>query len=131
MGDQFDHGLWPDEGAQGTVMSLPTLSNIPQTEQAFAEFSFSNYDEHRKIYAAIQRDFAISLQEYIIEPLPLFDFSNWAYRHQLMHNLQNQVLGIAGNDLTSVDFSKPDQLAAFIWLHASEHYQAANILGLT
>lgn len=112
-------------------MALVNLYNIPTTPEGFAEFSFSNYDEHKKIFSAIQSAYATRLEEYIIEPLPLFDFSAWAYRHQLMHNEQNQVLGIAGNDLTSIDFTKPDQLASWINLHAQEHYQAASILRLT
>ena len=109
---------------------LANLYNIPTTEKGFLEFSFANVDEHRKALSAIRSIYTITLQEYIIDPIPMFDFPAWAYRHQQMHNQQNQVLGIAGNDLTSVDFTKPDQLSSWISLHAQEHYQAASILGL-
>lgn len=112
-------------------MALPTLYNIPTNMRDFAVFSFTNMDEHRKIITSVRSAYNVILQEYIIDPVPFEDFPAWAYRHQQMHNQQNAVLGITGNDLTTVDLSKPDQLASWIALHANEHYQAASILGIS
>lgn len=109
---------------------LPLLYNSPKDKSGFDEFSFANIDEHRKIATAVKTLYGITLSQYIIDPIPLFDFSAWAYRHQQMHNEQNAVLGIAGNDLTTVDLSKEDQVSAWINLHAQEHYQASAILEL-
>lgn len=109
---------------------LASLYNIPQDTNGFNQFSFANVDQHRKIISAIRSKIGTQLTEYIIDPIPLFDFPTWAYNHQLMHNAQNAVLGIVGNDLTTVDFSKPEQVANWISLHAFEHYQAAGILGI-
>lgn len=110
---------------------LPLLYNVPTDQNSFMEMSFANVDEHRKIITAVRTLYSITIQEYIIDPIPMFDFSGWAYRHQLMHNQQNAVLGIAGNDLTAVDLTKPDEVAAWTNLHAQEHYQAASILGIS
>ena len=112
-------------------MALPNLYNAITDDKSLMEFSFANVDEHRKILAAIRNTYNINLQEYIIDPIPSWDFSAWAYRHQQMHNEQNSVLGITGNDLTSVDFTKQDQVYAWAQLHAQEHYQAAQILRIT
>lgn len=109
---------------------LANLYNIPVDEKGWNQFSFANVDQHRKIISAIRAAGGIQLTEYIIDPIPLFDFPAWAYNHQLMHDAQNSVLGIVGNDLTTVDFSKPEQVSAWINLHFSEHQQAASILGL-
>jgi hypothetical protein len=42
----------------------------------------------------------------------------------------DSILGIAGNDLSDVDWSNPDQLESWVWLHAQEHYRAETILGI-
>jgi hypothetical protein len=110
---------------------LASLYNVPSDQNGFMELSFANVDEHRKIITAVKNAYGIAIQEYIIDPIPLFDFPAWAYRHQQMHNQQNAVLGIAGNDLTAVDLTKPDELASWVNLHAQEHYQAASILGIS
>lgn len=110
---------------------LASLYNVPVDDIGFLEFSFANVDEHRKILQKLRLSYGIRLTEYIIDPIPMFDFPTWARRHQQMHNQQNAVLGITGNDLSTIDLNRKDQLAAWINLHAQEHYQAANILRLT
>lgn len=111
-------------------MALPNLWNLPTTPETLAIFSFSNMDEHRKAAQQIlvQLNATITLRP--LDPIPLADIGAWAYNHQLVHNQQNAVLGIAGNDLTTVDFNDLSQLVNWIQLHAQEHYQASQILGL-
>ena len=109
---------------------LASLYNIPSDERSFWHFSFANTDQHRQIISAIRSLYKINLPEYILDPIPQDDFPAWAYRHQQMHNQQNQVLGIAGNDLTTLDITKQDEVSDWIQLHAKEHYQAATKLGI-
>lgn len=112
-------------------MALATLYNVPRDEPSLAEFAFANMNEHFKIQEALQRLLGISVEVFPLDPIPAADIGNWAYNHQAMHNQQNQILGIAGNDLTQPDFSSPEAMEAWSFDHASEHVQAAQILGLT
>jgi hypothetical protein len=69
-----------------------------------------------------------TLTTYVLDPIAGFDRDNWLRRHQTAHNDMNEVLGIAGNDLSDVDFKNPKELQAWINLHAQEHLQANDIL---
>ena len=110
---------------------LANLYNPFTDQKSLDQFSFNNLDEHRKIVSAARVRYNVSLPLYVIDPLPQWDFPAWAYRHQFMHNAQNQLLGIAGNDLTTLDFSRQDEIDSWIALHAQEHYQANSILGIS
>ena len=107
---------------------LASLFNIPKDKTALAQFSFANADEHTQINQGILKKYSIQMPVYVLDPIPT-DQQNWLETHQNVHNLMNAVLGIVGNDLSDVDFKKPNELASWIWLHAQEHYQAAKILG--
>ena len=109
---------------------LASLYNIPTDEETFNRFSFANVDQHRKIISAIRTLYGKSLTEFILDPVPPSDLPAWAYRHQQMHNAQNAVLGIAGNDLTTVDYTRPDEMEDWVQIHAQEHYKAAAQLGI-
>lgn len=111
-------------------MTLANLSNIPNDLNTLAIWTFSNQDEHLKIAAAIRRIFNVRVQAYILDPMPLHDRGAWLYNHQQAHNQQNAILGIAGNDLTQVDFDDPAQVASWVDQHNTEHILAAQILRL-
>ena len=112
-------------------MGLPTLYNLPSTPETLDAFSFANMDEHRKIAAALLAQLTVDIALYPLDPMGLGqDLGNWLYNHQIVHNAQNAALGIAGNDLTTVDFTDISQLTNWIELHAGEHYQASQLLGL-
>lgn len=111
-------------------MALATLFNIPGAEDTLLQFSFANQDEHFKITSKINDVFDLNTTNYPLDPIPLHDFGAWLYTHQQAHNTMNAVLGIIGNDLTGLDLKDRAQVAAWIWLHANEHVQAANILRL-
>lgn len=112
-------------------MALAPLFNIPEDEAGLGVFSFHNQDMHRQIVLAIEATMNVTLPLYPIDPIPLSDLAAWADTHQAMHADFTRVLGIVGSDFSSVDFNDPAQLSAFIFLHAAEHTQAANILGLS
>lgn len=109
---------------------IAALYNIPNNPQTLARFSFHNRDQHLLAVDAIFRKTGIMLPQYPIDPILAADFKNWAYLHQAMHNSINTALNLQGNDLTDVDFDKPDEVATWIQLHASEHVAWGNALGL-
>jgi hypothetical protein len=111
-------------------MGLATLYNVPTTEQEMNVFSFNNAAEHTKIADSLFRQFSLPIPQFVLDPIPLDDTGAWLFQHQSLHNIMNGVLNTPSNDLTSVDFKDPEQLSAWIWLHAQEHYKAADKLGL-
>lgn len=112
-------------------MSLASLLNIPATDdvRSFDEFSFSNADQHFIVTRAIAAQKSINLPYYVIDPMPFSDIGVWLYEHQQWHNNINGILGVAGLDFTSVDFSNEEQAASWIRLHFSEHLSWAQKLG--
>ena len=108
---------------------LANLANVPHNQIDLLQFSFANNDDHLRIIAAIFKQGNILLPTYILDPIPTADIGAWLYVHQTVHNQMNSVLSIDGSDLTSVDFGKQDELAAWIWQHYREHYQANQTLG--
>ena len=81
-------------------------------------------DINEKIYVLLK----LALPEYILDPIDPNDTGTWEYQHQLMHDNQNSILGIQGQDLTGVDWKNPEVLTAWVFLNSSEHYQAAEEL---
>ena len=110
------------------MSGLANLFNVPQTDSERATWSFDHMAHHRDINAAIYRLIAVALPEYILDPIDVNDSGQWEDQHQLMHDNENQILGIQGQDLTGVDWKNPELLTAWIWLNVNEHYQAAQIL---
>jgi hypothetical protein len=111
---------------------LATLYNLFNDQRGLDQFAFANADLHVRQNAAIAARGGPNLSAYILDPIVLGkNLETWLSVHQETHNQVNQVLGIRGNDLSDVDFSNPQQLASWIWLHAQEHVQASDRLGLT
>lgn len=108
-------------------MTLAVLLNI--TEHDFTEFSFANADHHNLVSSALKAK-GVTVTRYILDPIPSFDVQNWLRRHQDGHTQVNAALGINGNDLTDVDFSKPDEADSWAQLHYSEHQEWASALGV-
>lgn len=115
-------------------MGLATLANLPTNEELLQQFSFANMDSHRKISDTIFRTMSgMILPIFPLDPIPLYPggLSVWARNHQSIHDQQNLILGIRGDDLTSVDFRDENQLAEWILQHFNEHYLAENQLRIT
>src|ERR1700689_2052950 len=111
-------------------MALATLYNVPSSSNELNVFSFSNQDEHSKIAASILSQYSITVPSFVLDPIPINDMGVWLQQHQVLHNIMNGVLGTNSDDLTNVNFKDQSQLSEWIWLHAQEHYQAANLLHL-
>ncbi len=109
---------------------LAALVNSPTDEKSWLEWSFHNADQHNLIVSSLFNQQGVSLPAYVLDPIPSFDIANWLRRHQDIHLRQNAVLGIAGSDLTDVDFQNKAQLEAWVQLHFVEHLAASSKLGL-
>ena len=112
-------------------MGLANLFNMPESDEDFLVWSFSNQEQHAAIVSAIATQRKIFLNLFPMDPMPMHDLLAWAEIHQEQHNLENAVLGIAGVDLTDINFRDPGQLSAWLRLHGNEHMRAAAILGIT
>lgn len=114
-------------------MAIAALQNIPGTPEELAQWAFAHQAHHVDLNAAIYNQLNIALPQFVLDP---FDPSNedqmgtWSYLHQQMHENQNFILGLAGANLVDVDWSKPEELAAWVQLNFIEHLQASNILGV-
>lgn len=111
-------------------MALASLFNVPSTDTERAQWAFSHMAHHRDINRKIYELIGIALPEFILDPVNIEDSGTWEYQHQTMHNNQNSILGIAGFDLTGLDWKNQNELAGWIFLDAVEHRQASDILEL-
>jgi hypothetical protein len=112
------------------MSGLADLYNVPTTDEERAQWSFAHMAHHRDINQRIYDLIRVALPEYIIDPINVDDPGDWDYQHQLMHDNQNQILGILGQDLTGAEWKDERLLAGWIFLNSNEHYQASAILGI-
>lgn len=110
------------------MSGIASLANVPTTDEERAEWSFAHMAHHRDIAEKIYVLAKVALPEYILDPIDPNDTGTWEYQHQLMHDNQNALLGIDGQDLTGIDWKNQNLLAAWIQLNFNEHYQASNEL---
>lgn len=115
-------------------MALASLLNIPATDEERLLWSFAHQDQHVKIANAVfQQDANAVLPIYVLDPMPSpknhDGINSWLRLNQSAHNDFSGLLGIDNNDLSSVDWDKPDQVASFIRLHFNEHLEAQLRLG--
>lgn len=113
------------------MSGIAGLYNIPGTPEEFASWSFVHAAHHVDIAQAIYNVLKIAIPSYVLDPFDPNDpesAEQWSYLHQEVHRIQDEILGIAGFDLLSVDWQDANQRAAWIQLNADEHFQASNIL---
>jgi hypothetical protein len=109
---------------------LASLFNVFKDQNGMSQFSFANNDSHVRINNAIHAKYNYVIPTYVLDPIPFHDLPAWLNTHQNIHDYVDSALGIAGNDLSDVDWRNTDQLESWIWLHAQEHYQAETSLGI-
>lgn len=109
-------------------MALASLYNVPSTDTERSQWAFAHMAHHRDINRKIYELLAIALPEFILDPINPADTGSWEYQHQEMHNNQDSILGIAGFDLSELDWTNQNELAGWIYLNALEHKQASDIL---
>lgn len=111
-------------------MALASIANVPSNAITLRQWAFSHMAHHRDINRRILETENIAVPEYILDPLDPTDMQSWLYQHQAMHNNQNAILGIAGNNLIQVQWTDPGQLTNWIQLNFREHFDASEILGV-
>lgn len=109
---------------------LATLFIIPQTPEEFSIWSFTHAAHHRDINRVIFQRGGGRLDEYVLDPFNPQDMGNWPYLHQTMHDQMNAALGLAGYDLTEIDWEDRDRTVDWVIHNGNLHYQAGAILGL-
>lgn len=111
-------------------MAIADLANVPSTPAELAVWAFANMAHHRDVNAVILRENKVDLPEYVLDPVDTSENSAWMDQHQEMHNNTDAILGIPGFDISDVDWKSPDQLASWVWLHYTLHYQEAQASGV-
>lgn len=112
------------------MSGIAGIYNVPVTQEELWTWGTTHAQHHREISATIFALIGFSLPEFVLDPINPDDTGVWEDQHQLIHQAQDGILGIAGFDLSNVNFRDPASLAAWIQLNASEHLQAADILGI-
>ncbi len=102
---------------------IAVLLNRPTDQQQLANFSFANQNHHDLVVTTLRALGSTQVNRYIMDPVSLEDMNNFLIRHQQSHNEINGVLGVAGNDLSSVNFRDVNSLESWLQLHFSEHQQ--------
>ena len=111
-------------------MGLAEIRNVPNTPEDIASWSFSHLANHRDINRVILATKQIRIDEYMLDPFDPENMTQWLDLHQQMHNEQNKALGIAGYNLSDVDWQDEQARSQWIWAHADEHARASQILGV-
>ena len=108
------------------MASVADLFNVPTTDQEMWAWSFQHMAHHRDLNASILRLTGIALPEFILDPVNLADAQSFLNQHQQMHNNTDAILGIAGYDLTEVNWDDPANRAGWIFLNATLHVAEAD-----
>lgn len=112
------------------MSGLADLVNVPSTDEERAQWAFAHMAHHRDISFEIYNLIKVALPEFILDPINVDDTGQWEYQHQQLHDDQNQLLGITGQDLTGIDWKDQRLLVGWIQLNFNEHLQASDILGI-
>lgn len=110
------------------MSAVANLYNVPGNDQERATWSYSHMAHHRDINRVIYQLIGLALPEYLLDPIDPNNLGPWDDLHQAMHDQMDQVLGISGFNLLGVDWNNQELLASWIFLNATEHKQAADIL---
>ena len=108
---------------------LAALANTPQSAEDWLRFSWDNRDSHNAIRAAIATKGGPNLQDLVIDPLDLNDWSGWLLRHALTHEQMDSALGVQSTDFSVLDLNDQQAVANWHSLHALEHYTAEQLSG--
>lgn len=115
------------------MSSIASLYNVPTTLAEQSTWSFLHRSHHEDINRAVFEQLGIQLPEYILDPFFPEDpdgFQVWLDQHQNLHQVMDAALGIAGFDLSDVEWKDVNVRTGWIFLNAQEHIQAADILGI-
>jgi hypothetical protein len=107
------------------------LFNTPNDPTSLAEFAAIHQADHFDITLGLFRLLQVTAEVPPIDPIPVefqLEMLTWLMNHQFIHNQANGYLGLAGFDLTSVDFANREQLLIWTRYNALEHYNMSQAL---
>ena len=107
-------------------MAIANLFRVPTNEAEEQAWSFSHMASHRDFIRVVLVKYNIVIPEYSIDPFG----EDVADVHQQMHNDLDPIIGVAGFDLTDVNWKDPQQRASWVWLNATLHQQEGTKLGV-
>lgn len=110
------------------MSGIAGVFNVPGSPEELMIWATTHAQHHRDIIRAIFNRTGIQLNEFILDPIDPEDTGVWEDQHQVMHAQMDHVLGIAGFELSEVNFKDPTLLSGWINLNANEHYIASNVL---
>lgn len=106
-------------------MSLAQVILPPPTGLiGLQEWAFAHYQHHLEIAQTVLKNKNTRLEIPQIWPMTLENIQNWLENHQTLHNQQNAVLKIQGNDLSTLNWNDEKQREGFFWLNFMEHRSA-------
>jgi len=112
-------------------MPVADLYNVPTNEQELHWWSFNHMAHHRaEVDALNDANPGLDLPLFVLDPMDPDNAGVFLYQHQELHNNTGALTGVSGYDLTSVDLRDPQQLAGWVFLNATLHYEEAQILGV-
>lgn len=113
------------------MSGIAGIFNVPTTPDELSTWASVHARHHQDILNYIYRTGGISLDQYVLEPINPANTAVWDYQHQIMHQQMDAILSISGYDLTGVNFNNKEDLAAWIRLNATEHYEADAVLRIS
>ena len=99
---------------------MPNLVYAAPGDAGWQEFWFYHYQDHLEIVQALAK-LNFQVTNYIIDPWTTDNKEQILELHQQYHNDMNQILGIAGSDLSELDFKKANEVKAWLYLNYNEH----------
>jgi hypothetical protein len=106
------------------------LLSVPPTENGWAEFWYSHWQDHLEIQKALQVQKGNNLPIYIIDPWVDSDADGILGIHQNFHDDFNGVLQLGSQDVSSIDFKDPESVRQFLYQNWQEHQAARSALGI-
>jgi hypothetical protein len=110
-------------------MSLAGVLLPSPTKNGWKEWSFHNFQHHQGINLVLQQERGIVSPFYRLWPVGDKDFQDWLAQHQYAHNFFNSALGLAGQDLSSLDLKDRTKRDDWFEVHFLEHLAVAQTLG--
>lgn len=112
-------------------MSIVALLNDPfQDDHSLQEWMFQHANDHLEILQAVQEQFNVVLDDYVLQPFSQYDLQPWLIRHQSMHNAFNGYLLLDGQDLNQIDFTNKTRRQEWVDQNYEEHFAARTALGI-
>lgn len=103
-------------------MPVAPLFNVPKNDADWLRLLWFNYDHHRNVSEWISQNKNIAVETFVLyPPPPAQDFGAWSLNHQSWHTQIDSILQVRSNNLLLVDINDPNTLAAWVFLHATEH----------